>query len=98
MTFAIGHNATPMHAAATAERFKMIDLMVESGINVDATGGYDDSASMHLAAWNDRGAEQLVHFLVDAKASALGDNLQFKCVPMDNYQRILTRLRSAASQ
>jgi ankyrin repeat protein len=143
MTFTIGHNATPMHAAATAERLDMIDLMVESGINVDATGGYDDSSSMHLAAWNDslkvakklvergadinkrsgkihnnspagwaivagsvdvfnflidRGAEQLDHFLVDAEASTRGDNLQFKCVPMENYQRILTRLRSAASQ
>jgi hypothetical protein len=98
MTFTIGHNATPMHAAATAERLDMIDLMVESGINIDATGGYDDSSSMHLAAWNDRGAEQLDHFLVDAEASARGDNLQLKCVPMENYQRILARLRSAASQ
>ena len=142
MTFTIGHNATPMHAAATAERLEMIDLMVESGINVNATGGYDDSTSLHLAAWNDsldvakrlvdlgadinkrsgkihnnspagwaivagsarvfnflidRGAEQLDHFLVDAEASARGDNLQFKCVPLENHQRIFAQLRSAAS-
>jgi ankyrin repeat protein len=137
LTFTVGHNATPMHAAATAERLEVIDLLIEAGCEVDATGGYDESTSLHLAAWNDslevakklvaagadlnkrsgkihnnspagwaivagsadvfsylmdQGAETLDHFLEDAQASARGEHLEYKCVPMENYQRILARL------
>ncbi len=137
MTFTIGHNATPLHAAAIAKRLEMIQLLIESGMDVDAIGGYDDSTALHMAAWEDslpvarklveagadinrrsgkihnnspagwaiiagsvdvfsylldQGAEILDHFMVDAQASARGENLQFKCVPMENYQRILMRL------
>lgn len=138
LTFTIGHNATPMHAAAVGERLEMIDLLVESGMDVDATGAYDDSTALHSAAWNDsldvakklvtkgadinkrsgkvhnnspagwaivagsadvfhylmdQGADRLDHFLRDAEASARGDHLQYKCVPLENYQRILQRLQ-----
>jgi len=136
MTFTVGHNSTPMHAAATAERLKIIDALIETGCEVDATGGYDESTALHLAAWNDslevakklveagadinkrsgeihnnspagwaivagsaevfgylmdQGAENLDHFRTDAEASLHGEHLQYKCVPMENYQKIMER-------
>lgn len=53
MTFTVGMNATPLHAAANAERIEMLDVLLAEGVDVNIRGGYDDAAAMHVAAWND---------------------------------------------
>lgn len=137
MTFTVGGNATPMHAATIAMNLEMIDALLAAGMDVDATGAYDDCTALHMAAWNDslpvakhlvaagadinrrsgkihnnspagwaivagsadvfeylmdQGADRLDHFATDAETSLRGENLQYKCVPMQNYQRIMAKL------
>jgi hypothetical protein len=139
LTFVVGGDATPIHAAAMADDLDMINRLAELGMDVDATGGYDDSTALHSAAWNDSlpaakklvtagadinkrsgqihnnspagwaivagsadvfeylmdaGAGRMDHFRRDAERSARGENLQYKCVPSENYQRILEKLES----
>ena len=51
LTFTVGHNATPLHAAAVANQVKMVSLMIQKGINPNVRGGYDEATPLHLAAW-----------------------------------------------
>ena len=53
MTFSIGHDTSPLHAAAKANRSETARMIVEAGQPVDIRGGYDDATPLHLAAWND---------------------------------------------
>lgn len=53
MTFVVGVNGTPMHAAAKGNRPSMVDVLVSAGADVDARGGYDDATALHVAAWDD---------------------------------------------
>lgn len=54
MTFSIGGDSTPMHAAAKSNRVWAIDLLVSAGHCPNVRGGYDDATPLHLAAWNDQ--------------------------------------------
>lgn len=53
MTFTVGAECTPLHAAAKANRPSMVHLLVKAGADVNVRGGYDDATPLHLAAWND---------------------------------------------
>ncbi len=53
LTFIVGHNATPLHAAAKANRSGMVDLLVQHGLSPDVRGGYDHASPLHMAAWED---------------------------------------------
>jgi ankyrin repeat protein len=70
MTYAVGLDATPLHAATKANRAEMVDLLVRSGHPVDARGGYDDATPLHLAAWDDHleAAQRLVAHGADLNA------------------------------
>jgi ankyrin repeat protein len=52
MTFSIGQNATPLHAAAKGNRPEVISLLVKYGLSPNVRGGYDASTPLHLAAWS----------------------------------------------
>ncbi len=53
MTFMIGSDATPLHAAAQTNRPAIIGRLVEAGLDVNVRGGYDYASSLHIAAWED---------------------------------------------
>lgn len=53
MSFTVGTDCTPLHAAAKANRPTMVDLLVKAGAEIDVRGGYDNAAPSHVAAWND---------------------------------------------
>lgn len=55
MTFIVGDGASPLHAAAKANRGAMIAQLVTAGIDVNVRGGYDEATPLHMAAWDDRG-------------------------------------------
>ncbi len=52
MTFSIGQNATPLHAAAKGNRPEVIPPLVKHGLSPNVRGGYDASTPLHLAAWS----------------------------------------------
>ncbi len=53
MTFFVGKDCTPIHAAARGNQPDMIEMLVELGADPNAVGGYDDGTPLHIAAWND---------------------------------------------
>lgn len=53
MTFTVGGDSTPLHAAAKANRPSMVQLLVNAGLSPNVRGGYDDATPLHLAAWED---------------------------------------------
>lgn len=140
MTFTVGMHSTPLHAAASAERLEMIDVLVDAGMDINIRGAYDDATCLHTAAWNDslavaqklitagadinlpsgkihnntpagwcivagsadvfcylldEGAKVLDYFARDAQAALDGKFRRYKCVPLDNYQRISDRIRKS---
>jgi ankyrin repeat protein len=62
LTFVVGEDATPLHAAAKGNRAVMVDVLVSLGADVDGRGGYDDAAPLHIAAWENHPevAERLI--------------------------------------
>lgn len=52
MTFTIGSDSTPLHAAARANQPEAVYLLVRNGLPVDVRGGYDHGTALHIAAWN----------------------------------------------
>lgn len=52
LTFSIGNDSTPLHAAARGDRSEAVNLLVRRGLSPDARGGYDQATPLHTAAWN----------------------------------------------
>ena len=52
MTFTIGADATPLHAATAGNHPQVISQLVEMGMDVNIKGAYDSSTALHMAAWN----------------------------------------------
>lgn len=53
LTFIVGQEANLLHTAAIGKQLDMIRRLVASGIDVNSTGGYDDSTALHMSAWRD---------------------------------------------
>ncbi len=96
-------DSTALHQAAWNDSLDVAMKLVEAGADINKRSGKihnNSPAGWAIVAGSvdvfkylmDQGAEQLDHFIRDAQASARGDNLKFKCVPMENYQKILERL------
>jgi ankyrin repeat protein len=52
MTFSIGLDATPLHAAAKGNCSEVISQLSKHGLSLDVRGGYDHATPLHMAAWN----------------------------------------------
>lgn len=52
LTFSIGQDATPLHAAAKGNCRGPVTQLVRYGMSPDIRGGYDQATPLHLAAWN----------------------------------------------
>lgn len=52
MTFSIGLDATPLHAAAKGDSSAAVSLLVNHGLSPNVRGGYDQATPLHLAAWS----------------------------------------------
>lgn len=70
MTFSVGGEATPMHAAAKGNHPEMVSLLIRSGQSPNVRGGYDDATPLHIAAWDDHAevAQTLVEGGADVNA------------------------------
>ncbi|MEQ1827904.1 MAG: ankyrin repeat domain-containing protein [Pirellula sp.] len=77
LIFVLGKNATAMHAAARSNRPEMVDILSEAGADLNARGGYDDAAPLHIAAWHD-------HDPVAAKLIALGADINLRSGKIHN--------------
>ncbi len=53
MTFTIGSQVTPLHAAARGNQPQIVKRLIEAGADPGMRGGYDDAMPLHLAAWHD---------------------------------------------
>ena len=51
LTFIVGLNANLLHTAAVGSQLNLLEKLVTLGIEIDSTGGYDDSTALHMAAW-----------------------------------------------
>ena len=54
LTFSVGMNATPLHAAAVGNQPELVRLLLKHGMDVNVIGAYDDCTPLHLTAWNNR--------------------------------------------
>lgn len=52
--YTVGTGCTAMHAAATSGAAQACGWLASRGLDVNATGGYDDATPLHQAAWQDR--------------------------------------------
>jgi ankyrin repeat protein len=52
MTFSVGLDATPLHAAAKGNRPEIVSLLVKCGLSPSVRGGYDQATPLHTAAWS----------------------------------------------
>ena len=53
LTFTVGFQATPLHAAAKANDAEAIRQLIQAGLKPDVRGGYDEGTPLHIAAWED---------------------------------------------
>lgn len=53
LTFSVGTDSTPLHAAAKGNRPDSVSLLVQHGMSPGVRGGYDQATPLHIAAWND---------------------------------------------
>lgn len=53
MTFTIGGGCSALHAASAGNQPDAIKLLIESGIDPNIRGGYDDATCLHLVGWRD---------------------------------------------
>jgi len=51
LTYVVGLNTNLLHTAAIGSQLNLMEKLVKLGIDVNATGGYDDSTALHMAAW-----------------------------------------------
>ena len=56
MTFTVGGDCSPLHAATIGNQPDMIKALIELGADPNVRGGYDDAAPLHQAAWHDNAA------------------------------------------
>lgn len=63
LTFSIGTDATPMHAAAKANRREAVSQLVSHGLSPNVRGGYDHGTPLHTAAWHN--CTESAHALLD---------------------------------
>lgn len=52
MTFSIGLDATPLHAAAKGNCPEVVSMLAKRGLSPNVRGGYDHATPLHVAAWN----------------------------------------------
>ena len=52
LTFSIGLDVTPLHAAAKGNRRETVSLLVRRGLSPSVRGGYDQATPLHTAAWS----------------------------------------------
>ncbi len=52
LTFSVGLDSTPLHAAAKGNRRETIPVLVRRGLSTSVRGGYDRGTPLHTAAWN----------------------------------------------
>ncbi|HZW08837.1 MAG TPA: ankyrin repeat domain-containing protein, partial [Phycisphaerales bacterium] len=52
--YTIGTGCTALHAAAAGGSAEAVRWLIARDADPDATGGYDDGAPLHVAAWHDR--------------------------------------------
>ncbi len=52
LTFTVGSDTTPLHAAAIKDNVKAMQRLLSAGAEVNARGGYDQGTPLHQAAWN----------------------------------------------
>jgi ankyrin repeat protein len=70
LTFSIGVDSTPLHAAAKSDQRESVALLVNRGLAPDIGGGYDHATPLHTAAWNNCAVstEALLDFGADINA------------------------------
>lgn len=78
LTFSVGLDATPLHAAAKGNRREAVSILVRRGLSPNIRGGYDQATPLHTAAWSncsisaeallDSGAD------IDARSGKLHNN------------------------
>lgn len=78
LTFSVGLDATPLHAAAKGNNTDAISTLVQHGLSTSIRGGYDQATPLHTAAWNhcrDSAEALLKHGAdIDARSGALHNN------------------------
>ena len=78
LTFTVGLDATPLHAAAKGNRRETISILVRRGLSPNVRGGYDQATPLHIAAWNNCpvSAESLLEngADIDARSGKLHNN------------------------
>ena len=52
LTFSIGLDATPLHAAAKGNHSNAVSILVRHGLAPNVRGGYDHATPLHTAAWS----------------------------------------------
>lgn len=52
LTFVVGQDATPLHAAAKSNQHEAVTLLIQRGMMPNIRGGYDQATPLHTAAWN----------------------------------------------
>jgi ankyrin repeat protein len=52
LSFSVGVDSTPMHAAAKGNRMEAISMLAGRGLSINVRGGYDHATSLHTAAWS----------------------------------------------
>ena len=78
LTFSVGIDSTPLHAAARGNLREAVTILVRQGLSPSVRGGYDQATPLHVAAWNncpvsaeallDHGAD------IDARSGKLHNN------------------------
>ena len=70
LTFSIGLDATPLHAAAKGNFPEAVSQLVKHGLSTNVRGGYDQSTPLHTAAWNNckESARELLNNGADIEA------------------------------
>ena len=100
-------DATALHIAAWENNFEAARQLIALGADINLLSG--DIHNNSAAGWCivagsadvfdlliEHGAERLEHFLPGAQSAVDGEFKQFKCVPQENYDRILARLTEAS--
>ena len=72
LTFSVGGDATPLHAAAKSNRRESVCMLVDCGLTPNIRGGYDQATPLHTAAWSNNAvsAEALLDVGADINAKS----------------------------